>query len=74
MRVAVSRKIETKRGPMWERWSFDRYFGKPYAKHITGNMKCTYVRDLGSVWFSSDEDGNNFYKKLLADGFVRERN
>ena len=70
--IIISRKIKSNGYCAYENWMFNTYWnGEPYAKHYINNTKGTYFQNLGARWFETKEEGNEFFKKKLAEGFER---
>jgi hypothetical protein len=44
---------------------------KYYAQTSIQNMKGTYHRTISTKWFKDKEDGNNYWKELLKQGYKR---
>ena len=69
--IILSRKIKSNGYTAYENWMFDTYRNEPIARHYINNKKGTYYQKLGTRFFETKEEGNEFYKKKLAEGFTK---
>ncbi len=70
--IIIKKKAKINGGWVNDCWMFTKSpNNEPYAEHYYNNDRGTYYRSISRVFFKNDEQGNEKYKKLIADGYTK---